>query len=46
MSDFIKQGELGRGFNAQNRILDGYSKKFKLEGQDWRPQKPRYKPAE
>ena len=46
MSDFIKQGEWGPGFNAQNRMLDEYSKKFKLEDQDWRPQKPWYKPAE
>jgi ribonuclease Z len=46
MSDFIKQGEWGPGFNAQNRMLDEYSKKYKLEDQDWRPQKPWYKPAE
>ena len=46
MSDFIKQGEWGPGFNAQNRMLDEYSKKFELEDQDWRPQKPWYKPAE
>jgi ribonuclease Z len=44
MSDFIKQGEWGPGFNAQNRMLDEYAKKFKLEKQDWRPQKPWYKP--
>jgi len=46
MSDFIKQGEWGPGFNAQNRMLDEYSKKYKLEDQDWRLQKPWYKPAE
>ena len=45
MSDFIKQGEWGPGFNAQNRMLDEYSKKYKLEKQDWRPQKPWYKPS-
>jgi ribonuclease Z len=46
MSDFIKQGEWGPGFNAQNQMLDEYSKKFKLEDQDWRQQKPWYKPTE
>ena len=45
MSDFIKQGEWGPGFNAQNRMLDEYSKKYKLEKQDWRKQKPWYKPS-
>jgi len=46
MSDFIKQGEWGPGFNAQNQMLDEYSKKFKLEDQDWRKMKPWYKPSE
>ena len=45
MSDFIKQGEWGPGFNAQNAMLDEYAKKFKLEKQDWRKQKSWYKPA-
>ncbi len=45
MSDFIKQGEWGPGFNAQNRMLDEYAKKYKLEKQDWRKQKPWYKPS-
>jgi ribonuclease Z len=45
MSDFIKQGEWGPGFNAQNPMLDEYAKKFKLEDQDWRKQKPWYKPG-
>jgi hypothetical protein len=45
MSDFIKQGEWGPGFNAQNKMLDEYAKKYKLEKQDWRKQKPWYKPS-
>ncbi len=45
MSDFIKQGEWGPGFNAQNAMLDEYAKKFKLEKQDWRKQKSWYKPV-
>ena len=45
MSDFIKQGEWGPGFNAQNPMLDEYARKFKLEDQDWRKQKPWYKPT-
>ena len=45
MSDFIKQGEWGPGFDAQNAMLDEYAKKFKLEKQDWRKQKPWYKPV-
>jgi ribonuclease Z len=43
MSDFIKQGEWGPGFNAQNEMLDEYSKKYNLEKMDWRPEKPWYK---
>ena len=46
MSDFIKQGEWGPGFNAQNRMLDEYSETFNLKDQDWRPEKPWYKPTE
>jgi ribonuclease Z len=42
MSDFIKQGEWGPGFNAQNRMLDEYSKMFKLEEQDWRKERSWY----
>ncbi|MGB5536205.1 MAG: guanitoxin biosynthesis MBL fold metallo-hydrolase GntH [Thiogranum sp.] len=45
MSDFIKEGEWGPGFNAQNPMLDEYAKKYKLEDQDWRKQKPWYKPG-
>ncbi len=45
MSDFIKEGEWGPGFNAQNEMLDEFAKKYKLEKQDWRKQKPWYKPS-
>jgi len=45
MSDFIKQGEWGPGFNAQNRMLDEYSEKYNLKDQDWRKQRPWYKPS-
>jgi len=45
MSDFIKQGEWGPGFNAQNPMLDEYARKFNLQDQDWRKQKPWYKPS-
>jgi ribonuclease Z len=44
MSDFIKSGEWGPGFNAQNRMLDAHAKKFGIEKQDWRPNRPWYKP--
>jgi len=43
MSDFIKEGEWGPGFNAQNKMLDAYAKEYKLEDQDWRPEKTWYK---
>ena len=42
MSDFIKNGEWGPGFNAQNSMLDEYMKKYKLEDVDWRPEKSWY----
>jgi len=45
MSDFIKNGEWGPGFNAQNDMLDEFSEKYNLEKQDWRPSKPWYKPS-
>ena len=45
MSDFIKQGEWGPGFNAQNRMLDEYSQKYNLRDQDWRPEKAWYVPG-
>ena len=45
MSDFIKGGEWGPGFNAQNELLDAHSKKYNLEKMDWRKQKPWYKPS-
>ncbi len=44
MSDFIKSGEWGPGFNSQNEMLDEFMKRYKLEKQDWRKQKPWYKP--
>jgi len=46
MSDFIKVGEWGPGFNAQNEMLDAFSEKYGLQEQDWRPARPWYKPAE
>ncbi len=46
MSKFIADGEWGPGFNAQNRMLDEYSKKFGLEGVDWRKDRPWYKPKQ
>jgi len=42
MSDFIKNGEWGPGFNAQNEMLDEYMDEYGLEKQDWRPAKPWY----
>ena len=45
MSDFIKSGEWGPAFNAQNKMLDEHSKKYNLEKMDWRKQKPWYKPT-
>ena len=45
MSDFIKSGEWGQAFNAQNRMLDEHAKKYNLQDQDWRKQKPWYKPT-
>jgi ribonuclease Z len=44
MSDFIKGGEWGPGFNAQNEMLDEHSEKYNLQEVDWRPAKPWYKP--
>ena len=42
MSDFIKSGEWGPGFNAQNDMLDAFMEEEGLEAQDWRPAKPWY----
>jgi hypothetical protein len=42
MSEFIKSGEWGPGFNAQNPMLDEHMQKHNLEDEDWRPQKPWY----
>ncbi len=46
MSDFIKDGEWGPGFNAQNELLDAFSKSYNLQDQDWRPAQPWYEPAQ
>ncbi len=45
MSDFIISGEWGPGFNAQNELIDEHMKRSELEDQDWRKQKPWYKPS-
>ena len=42
MSDFIKSGEWGPAFNAQNELLDEHMKRYQLQDQDWRKQKPWY----
>jgi len=34
MSKFIKEGEWGPGFNAQNKMLDAYAKKYKMGKMD------------
>jgi ribonuclease Z len=44
MSDFIKSGEWGPGFNAQNKLLDDFAERYNLQDQDWRLQKSWYKP--
>jgi len=44
MSDFIKSGEWGPGFNAQNKMLDEHAERYNLQDQDWRLQKSWYKP--
>jgi len=44
MSDFIKNGEWGPAFNAQNELLDEHMKKYNLQDQDWRKQQPWYEP--
>ncbi len=44
MSNFIKGGEWGPGFNAQNKMLDAHAEKYNLQDQDWRPARPWYKP--
>ena len=40
MSDFIKNGEWGPGFNAQNELLDEFSERYDLQDKDWRKEKP------
>ena len=44
MSDFIKNGEWGPGFNAQNKMLDEHAERYNLQKQDWRTNKVWYKP--
>jgi ribonuclease Z len=46
MSDFIKSGEWGPAFNAQNKMLDEHAERYNLQDQDWRKQKPWYRPGE
>jgi ribonuclease Z len=43
MSDFIKSGEWGPAFNAQNKLLDEHAEKYNLQDQDWRKEKLWYK---
>ncbi len=45
MSDFIKSGEWGPGFNAQNEMLDEFAEKYNLQDQDWRKRMPWYEPS-
>jgi ribonuclease Z len=45
MSKFIAGGEWGPAFNAQNKMLDEHAEKYNLQDQDWRKQKPWYKPT-
>jgi ribonuclease Z len=42
ISDFIRSGEWGDGFNAQNEMLDEHMEEYGLEDVDWRPAKPWY----
>ena len=44
MSDFIKQGEWGPGFNAQNKMLDEHAERYQLQDQDCLNQNPWYDP--
>ncbi len=45
MSEFIKSGEWGPGFNAQNRMLDEHAERYNLQDQDWRNAMPWYEPT-
>ncbi|MEJ2137423.1 MAG: guanitoxin biosynthesis MBL fold metallo-hydrolase GntH [Desulfofustis sp.] len=45
MSDFIKAGEWGPGFNAQNEMLDEHAEKYQLQEMDWRKAKHWYEPS-
>jgi ribonuclease Z len=46
MSDFIKEGEWGPGFNAQNELLDEFMRDYDLQDRDRRPAKPWYRPKD
>ena len=37
MSKFVKGGRWAPGFQAQDRMLDDYMKKYNLQSDDWRP---------
>ena len=43
MSDFIKAGNWAPGYEAQDQMLDEHSRKYNLQDQDWRKEKPWYK---
>ena len=36
MTDFIRDGKWREGYEASDRMLDDFAKKFELEDQDWR----------
>ena len=44
IAEFIKAGEWGPGFEAQNEMLDEHMKKYGLEDLDWRKGKAWYSP--
>jgi hypothetical protein len=39
-------GTWGPAFNAQNPMLDEHMKRYKLQDQDWRKQRPWYEPSQ
>lgn len=45
MSEFIKNGEWGPAFNAQNEMLDEHAEKYNLQDEDWRRSRPWYEPT-
>ena len=44
MSDFIRGGKWREGYEASDNMLDEHARKYGLEDQDWRREKPWYKP--